>query len=221
MICFKDNYYTLNIIILNKLIKSSLILIACIFIKRYSKRFQLQNQVCTIWSNVIQPFLVRNEIRSCIWDYFRSGVSNYNISVSVVYRMNCYIFGLCHRQLASCASDKRDFFLLFIKLTLRTTCIFIHCIAFLYLYNGMPIQLCLPIYISLYELILIFFTMFCFKKRDVPVLYIEHGMLNNISIQTHTMQQLHIIAHIIRFKLIWQQIKFSCFQSNKNVNILG
>lgn len=110
MICFKDNYYTLNIIILNKLIKSSLILIACIFIKRYSKRFQLQNQVCTIWSNVIQPFLVRNEIRSCIWDYFRSGVSSYNISVSVVYKMNCYFFGLCHRQLASCASDKRDFF---------------------------------------------------------------------------------------------------------------
>lgn len=110
MICFKDNYYTLNIIIWNKLIKSSLISIACISIKRYSKRFQLQNHVGPIWSNVIQPFWVRNEIRSCIWDCFRSGVSNYNISVSVMNKMNCDFFRLCHRQRASCASDKRDLF---------------------------------------------------------------------------------------------------------------
>lgn len=135
MICFKDNYYTLNIIILNKLIKSSLILIACIFIKRYSKRFQLQNQVCTIWSNVIQPFLVRNEIRSCIWDYFRSGVSSYNISVSVVYKMNCYFFGLCHRQLASCASDKRDFFYYLLSWHSELLLAFLYCISLFIQWN--------------------------------------------------------------------------------------
>lgn len=167
MICFKDNYYTLNIIIWNKLIKSSLISIACISIKRYSKRFQLQNHVGPIWSNVIQPFWVRNEIRSCIWDCFRSGVSNYNISVSVMNKMNCDFFRLCHRQIASCASDKRGLFLLFIKLTLRTPT-FIFYIAFLNLNNWQPIRLCLPIYVLLnllnvlIKLILIFFSMFRF-----------------------------------------------------------